>query len=193
MSRYEAGVAAPAPSGARPAAVGAGSDERTSSDVVRRSACAIDRRLRFSAASSSSAFRPRLLRTAFRPAWDEAEVFRGCGFEELRRGSVIGPLSQIGWGALRDVDGRSSMYIEGRHRRRSVPVTITQIDLDDDELDQAMRFLGTATETDTVNAALREVNARRRRLAALKRLAERYERGGSAAAEAAWERRKACA
>jgi Arc/MetJ family transcription regulator len=70
-------------------------------------------------------------------------------------------------------------------------MSITQIDLDDDELEQAMRNLGTATKKDTVNSALREVNARRRRLAALERMVERYESGEFDAAEAAWERRKA--
>lgn len=70
-------------------------------------------------------------------------------------------------------------------------MSITQIDLDDDELEQAMRNLGTATKKDTVNTALREVNARRRRLAALERMAERYERGEFDLAVEAWERRKA--
>ena len=69
-------------------------------------------------------------------------------------------------------------------------MTVTQIDLDDDELEQAMRNLGTATKQDTVNTALREVNVRRRRLAALERMAERYERGEFDAAIAEWERRK---
>jgi Arc/MetJ family transcription regulator len=69
-------------------------------------------------------------------------------------------------------------------------MTVTQIDLDDDELEQAMRNLGTATKKDTVNTALREVNARRRRLAALERMSERYERGEFDAAVAAWEHRK---
>jgi hypothetical protein len=42
-----------------------------------------------------------------------------------------------------------------------------------------------------VNTALREVNARRRRLAALERMAEPYERGELDQAVAAWEHRKA--
>jgi Arc/MetJ family transcription regulator len=69
-------------------------------------------------------------------------------------------------------------------------VTVTQIDLDDDELEQAMHNLGTATKKDTVNTALREVNARRRRLAALERMSERYERGEFDVAVAEWGRRK---
>ena len=72
-------------------------------------------------------------------------------------------------------------------------MTVTQIDLDDDELEQAMRNLGTATKKDAVNTALREVNARRRRLAALERMAERYERGEFDVAVAAWEHRKGAA
>lgn len=70
-------------------------------------------------------------------------------------------------------------------------MSTTQIDLDDDELEQAMRYLGTTTKKDTVNTALREVNERRRRLAALERMAARYERGEFDTALVAWERRKA--
>lgn len=69
-------------------------------------------------------------------------------------------------------------------------MTVTQIDLDDDELEQAMRNLGTTTKKETVNTALRELNARRRRLSALERMAERYERGEFDAAVVAWEQRK---
>ena len=53
------------------------------------------------------------------------------------------------------------------------PMTATQIDLDDDALAAAMRELGTTTKKDTVNAALREVANRSRRLAAFRRLAAR--------------------
>ena len=60
-------------------------------------------------------------------------------------------------------------------------------------MEQAMRNLGTATKNDTVNTALSEANARRRRLAALERMAERYERGEFDAAVASWERRKGAA
>jgi Arc/MetJ family transcription regulator len=52
-------------------------------------------------------------------------------------------------------------------------VTATQIDLDDEALAAAMRELGTATKKDTVNAALREIANRNRRLAAFRHLAER--------------------
>ena len=52
-------------------------------------------------------------------------------------------------------------------------MTATQIDLDDEALAAAMRELGTATKKDTVNAALREIANRNRRLAAFRHLAER--------------------
>ncbi len=69
-------------------------------------------------------------------------------------------------------------------------MTVAQIDLDDDELEQAVRYLGTSTKTETVNIALRELNARRRRLVALDSMAQRYERGEFEAAVEAWEERK---
>ncbi len=43
----------------------------------------------------------------------------------------------------------------------------TNIEIDDDVLEEARRVLGTATKRDTVDAALREVVARDRRLAIL--------------------------
>lgn len=47
----------------------------------------------------------------------------------------------------------------------------TVIDIDDDLLDRAAELLQTRTKRDTVNGALREVVARRARLAELDRLA----------------------
>lgn len=52
-------------------------------------------------------------------------------------------------------------------------MSATQIDLDDEALAAAMRELGTTTKKDTVNAALREVANRSRRMAAFRRLAAR--------------------
>jgi len=52
-------------------------------------------------------------------------------------------------------------------------MSATQIDLDDEALAAAMRELGTTTKKDTVNAALREIAGRSRRLAAFRRLAAR--------------------
>jgi Arc/MetJ family transcription regulator len=46
-------------------------------------------------------------------------------------------------------------------------MTVTQIDLDDDALAEAMRLSGANTKKDTVNLALREYAARHRRVAAL--------------------------
>ncbi|MER7770328.1 type II toxin-antitoxin system VapB family antitoxin [Kitasatospora sp. NPDC096140] len=48
----------------------------------------------------------------------------------------------------------------------------TVIDLDDEALADAARYLGTTTKKDTVNAALREIADRRRRAAALARMRE---------------------
>lgn len=52
-------------------------------------------------------------------------------------------------------------------------MSATQIDLDDEALAAAMRELGTTTKKDTVNAALREIASRSRRLAAFRRLSAR--------------------
>lgn len=46
-------------------------------------------------------------------------------------------------------------------------MTVTQIDLDDDALTEAMRLSGAKSKKDTVNLALREYAARHRRVAAL--------------------------
>ncbi|WP_330252177.1 type II toxin-antitoxin system VapB family antitoxin [Nocardia sp. NBC_00565] len=48
----------------------------------------------------------------------------------------------------------------------------TVIDLDDDALTEAARYLGTSTKRDTVNAALHEIIDRRRRAAAVARMRE---------------------
>jgi Arc/MetJ family transcription regulator len=50
-------------------------------------------------------------------------------------------------------------------------VALTQIDLDEDALAEAMRLAGTRTKKDTVNLALREYAARHRRIAALEHFA----------------------
>lgn len=46
-------------------------------------------------------------------------------------------------------------------------MTVTQIDLDDDALAEAMKLSGARSKKDTVNLALREYSARHRRIAAL--------------------------
>jgi len=46
-------------------------------------------------------------------------------------------------------------------------MAVTQIDLDDDALAEAMRLSGAKSKKDTVNLALREYAARHRRIAAL--------------------------
>ena len=51
-------------------------------------------------------------------------------------------------------------------------MTVTQIDLDDDALAEAMRLSGARTKKETVNLALREYAARHRRIAALEHYAD---------------------
>ncbi|MEU2428239.1 type II toxin-antitoxin system VapB family antitoxin [Streptomyces sp. NPDC007861] len=53
----------------------------------------------------------------------------------------------------------------------------TVIDLDDEALAEAARFLGTGTKRGTVNAALREIVDRRRRAAAVERMRQMVEEG----------------
>jgi Arc/MetJ family transcription regulator len=50
-------------------------------------------------------------------------------------------------------------------------VGLTQIDIDEDALAEAMRLSGARTKKDTVNLALREFAARHRRFAALEHYA----------------------
>jgi Arc/MetJ family transcription regulator len=50
-------------------------------------------------------------------------------------------------------------------------MALTQIDIDDDALAEAMRLSGAKTKKDTVNLALREFSARHRRVAALEHYA----------------------
>lgn len=50
-------------------------------------------------------------------------------------------------------------------------MSVTQIDLDDEALAEAMRLSGAKTKKDTVNLALREYAARHRRIEALEHYA----------------------
>ncbi|WP_327586319.1 type II toxin-antitoxin system VapB family antitoxin [Nonomuraea sp. NBC_00507] len=52
-------------------------------------------------------------------------------------------------------------------------MSVTQIDIDDDVLKEAMRMMGTTTKKETVNLVLREYVARVRRIEALEKLAAR--------------------
>ncbi len=66
-------------------------------------------------------------------------------------------------------------------------MTLTQIDIDQDALDEAMRLSGARTKKETVNLALREFAARHRRVAALEHyatLASKWDFEG-------WEHRRA--
>ena len=66
-------------------------------------------------------------------------------------------------------------------------VALTQIDIDEDALAEAMRLSGAKTKKDTVNLALREFAARHRRVAAL----EHYADLAAGWDFAEWERRRA--
>jgi Arc/MetJ family transcription regulator len=66
-------------------------------------------------------------------------------------------------------------------------VALTQIDIDEDALAEAMRLSGAKTKKDTVNLALREFAARYRRVAAL----EHYAALAAGWDFAEWERRRA--
>jgi Arc/MetJ family transcription regulator len=65
------------------------------------------------------------------------------------------------------------MYTNDVHNQRSwvAAVALTQIDIDEDALAEAMRLSGAKTKKDTVNLALREFAARYRRVAALEHYA----------------------
>ena len=51
-------------------------------------------------------------------------------------------------------------------------MTVTEIDLDDDALTEAMRLSGARSREEAVNLALREYGARHRRIAALDHYAD---------------------
>nr|WP_026128063.1 type II toxin-antitoxin system VapB family antitoxin [Nocardiopsis lucentensis] len=51
-------------------------------------------------------------------------------------------------------------------------MSLTQVDIDDEALREAMRLSGSQTKKETVNLALREYAARHRRIAALEHFAE---------------------
>ncbi|MET7615624.1 type II toxin-antitoxin system VapB family antitoxin [Streptomyces sp. NPDC005408] len=69
-------------------------------------------------------------------------------------------------------------------------MSVTQIDLDDEALAEAMRLMGVTTKKETVNTALRDYVARIRRLEAAEKLAERGERGEFEEAAAAYDAAK---
>lgn len=69
-------------------------------------------------------------------------------------------------------------------------MTVTQIDLDDDALSEAMRLMGTTTKKETVNAALHDYVARVKRVEAAQRLFDRGQHGDFDDAAAAHEAAK---
>jgi Arc/MetJ family transcription regulator len=73
-------------------------------------------------------------------------------------------------------------------------VSVTQFDVDEKALNEAMRLLGTKTRTEAINMALREVVQRHRRVEAAQKLFEMGQRGdfdqaaeAHAAAKKAWK------
>lgn len=56
-------------------------------------------------------------------------------------------------------------------------MTRTMIDVDDDALAEAARYLDTVAKKDTGNAALREINDRRRHAAAIERMRQMVAEG----------------
>ena len=56
-------------------------------------------------------------------------------------------------------------------------MSVTQVDLDDDALNEVLRLSGAKTRKDTVNLALREYAARHRRVEALERHVQRQASG----------------
>jgi Arc/MetJ family transcription regulator len=56
-------------------------------------------------------------------------------------------------------------------RREVAAVSLTQIDLDDEALAEAMRLTGARTKKEAVNTALRELASRHRRIADLEHFA----------------------
>ena len=74
-------------------------------------------------------------------------------------------------------------------------MSVTQIDLDDEALAEAMRLMGVTTKKETVNAALRDYVDRVKRLEAAEKLAARGAAGefdqAAAAHDAAKQARRA--
>ncbi|MEU0392005.1 type II toxin-antitoxin system VapB family antitoxin [Streptomyces sp. NPDC006208] len=69
-------------------------------------------------------------------------------------------------------------------------MSMTNVNLDDEILAEAMRLMGTKTKKDTINGALHEYVQRLKRLEAMQDLAERAERGEFDDAIEAYKARK---
>jgi Arc/MetJ family transcription regulator len=76
-------------------------------------------------------------------------------------------------------------YVQHEDARRNM--SLTQIDIDDEALREAMALSGARTKKETVNLALREFAARHRRVAAL----DHYARRAASWDFEDWERRRA--
>jgi Arc/MetJ family transcription regulator len=84
-----------------------------------------------------------------------------CGYPGVVRRSGTPPALGV------DFAGYGGDVLSRCTSSTGVVMTITQIDLDDDALTEAMRLSGARSKKDTVNLALREYAARHRRIAAL--------------------------
>ncbi len=69
-------------------------------------------------------------------------------------------------------------------------MSLTQIDINDEALAEAMRLMGTKTKKETVNRALEEYNARLKRIEASRWMAEQGAQGAFDKAAAAHEAAK---
>ncbi len=67
---------------------------------------------------------------------------------------------------------------------------VTNVEIDDEVLAEAMRLMGTSTKKDTINGALRDYVRRLKRLEALEKLSARAARGEFDEAIEAYEARK---
>jgi Arc/MetJ family transcription regulator len=76
-------------------------------------------------------------------------------------------------------------HVQHEDARRTM--SLTQIDIDDEALREAMALSGARTKKETVNLALREFAARHRRVAAL----DHYARRAASWDFEDWERRRA--
>lgn len=72
-------------------------------------------------------------------------------------------------------------------------MSVTQVDLDDEALAEAVRLMGVSTKKETVNGALRDYVARINRLETAEKLVARGEFEAAAAAHAASKRARRAA
>jgi Arc/MetJ family transcription regulator len=128
-----------------------------------------------------------------------SSLIRPATAEVYPRGGTVRTGLDLGLGRRRRTVSRAldgvtlATYIDGIHHVHPgwrFAVAITQIDLDEEALAEAMRLLGTTTKKDTVNKALQETAARLRRIEAMRQLQAMGARGEFDKGIAAYEARK---